>query len=120
MITCATGSILCDDVDGLWMEGLVVAAGCRTWACPVCGPKKARQLRQRLTTKLMDVHQSETAYLQSRGRNPGLAWQPFKFLTLTTSVKNFVPPERYAAREWRATSDEARRAHRAVLRAWNR
>jgi hypothetical protein len=120
MATCGDGAILVDEPDALVKEGLVVSASCGTWACDTCGPRKRRLLCERLTHALLDIYDDEVHYLRARGRPADLAWRPFKFLTLTADVKNFISAARYASRDWRARPDEAKRALDELGHAWNR
>jgi hypothetical protein len=68
----------------------------------------------------MTHHGDEVAWLRQQGLNPTMAWHIFKFLTLTVDIKHFIETERYARGEWTATTQEAPRALREVMRAWNR
>jgi hypothetical protein len=69
---------------------------------------------------LLQCVDEEGAWLRRQGRDPRNAWRPFKLLTLTVDIKNFISVERYVARDWRAEHDEARCALKALKRAWNR
>jgi len=119
-LICANGSIIADGPDAPVKEGVVVAAGCRAWSCETCGLIKARELQGRLLRTLMQRLEQEAAWLRQQGSDPGNAWRPFKLLTLTVDIKNFISTERYSAKHWQAEPDEARRAIKALKRAWNR
>src|SRR5438874_1183599 len=119
-LVCANGSILADEPDGPMKEGLVAASGCGAWSCETCGPLKARELRIRLLLTLIERVEQEAVWLRQQGRDPRDAWQPFKLLTLTVDIKNFISAERYLAGDWQAQPDEAHRALKALKRAWNR
>jgi hypothetical protein len=117
---CAEGSILVDGPDDLVKEGLVVGASCGAWGCDACGPRKARRLRDRLTTALMTIYDDEVENLRVHGKPAHHAWRPFKVLTLTVDVKNFISAERCTVRDWRARPHEAAAAMKKLMRAWNR
>jgi hypothetical protein len=119
-LICANGSILADGPDASVKEGVVVAAGCRAWSCETCGLIKARELQVRLLMTLMQRVEQEATWLRQQGCDPSNAWRPFKLLTLTVDIKNFISTEQYVAKHWQAEPDEARRAIRALKHAWNR
>lgn len=117
---CVRGSILVDGPDGPVKEGLVIGAGCKRWACELCGPQKARSMRARLALAITNAYQAEKAWLGAQGHDPRHAWRVFKLLTLTVDPGNFLPAARYASADWAASPDEALDALGKLKRAWNR
>ena len=116
---CANGALLLDGGGHLVKDGVVVAARCGSWACPECGPRKARAIRIRLVKALNGVYLQEVAWLREQHLSERLVWRPFKLLTLTIAIQHRISSERYDAGDWQATPHESAEARRDLLHGWN-
>jgi hypothetical protein len=117
---CMRGSVLVDGPDGAVKEGLVMAAGCKRWACELCGRRKARSLAVRLALALRTSYEAEKAWLTAQGLDSRNAWHICKLLTLTVDPANYLSASRLDSEDRTASPEEACNAIRDIKMAWNR